>query len=231
MALILNIDTATEYAGVCISEGSHVLAMEESSEQKNHAAFVQSAIKKILSDGALKPTSIAAIAVTQGPGSYTGLRVGLASAKGLCYALKKPLILVNTLEVMALAAIEEAKDKGTKTSDLLFCPMIDARRQEVFTALYNNELQNILAAFALVLDENSFASELADHTIIFSGNGSIKLKELIRHKNAIFSASTHRIQHLAHLSSAAFNLNRFNDIAYSEPFYLKEFYSPAKKKI
>ena len=138
MAFILNIDTATEYAGVCISDAGNILAKEESNEQKNHAIFVQSAIKKILSELALKPVSIAAIAVTQGPGSYTGLRVGLASAKGLCYALNKPLILINTLEVMALASIEATKISGTDISKFLFSPMIDARRQEVFTALYDS---------------------------------------------------------------------------------------------
>jgi len=231
MAFILNIDTATEYAGVCISDAGQILAKEESIEQKNHASFVQSAIKKLLLELALKPFSIEAIAVTQGPGSYTGLRVGMASAKGLCYALKKPLILINTLEVMALAAIEDAKNKGTDISQLLFAPMIDARRQEVFTAVYDNELQNIVAPFALVLDEYSFATELAKHNIIFSGNGNHKLKDLIRHENAIFSNTTHQIAQLAHLSAKAFIQKKFSDLAYSEPFYLKEFFDGSKRKI
>ena len=132
---------------------------------------------------------------------------------------------------MALASIEATKISGTDISKFLFSPMIDARRQEVFTALYDSELQNVLAPFALVLDEYSFATELEKHPIVFSGNGSIKLKGLIRHENAIFSNSTHQISQLSHLSVKAFIQNKFSDLAYSEPFYLKEFYDASKKKI
>ena len=229
MAFILNIDTATEYAGVCISNGKDILAIEESNEQKNHAAFVQSAIKKVLADAGLKPASIEAIAITEGPGSYTGLRVGMASAKGLCYVLKIPLILINTLEVMALASNEATESNKIIMDDLLFCPMIDARRQEVFTALYNNDLQKILPPFASVLDDHSFSLELAKRRIMFSGNGSRKLKELISHRNAIFSDVVHHISQLSFLSAKAFTENKFSNLAYSEPFYLKEFFDPSKK--
>ncbi len=122
MALILNIDTATEYAGVCISNNNAVIAIEQSADQKNHASFVQPAIKKIIETSGYNLQMIEAIAVTAGPGSYTGLRVGLASAKGLCYALNKPLILLNTLEVMASAQIENVKIENKFADNILICP-------------------------------------------------------------------------------------------------------------
>lgn len=228
MALILNIDTATEYAGVCISDGENILAMEESRDQKNHAGFVQSAIKKIIVETGKPFSSIDAIAVTQGPGSYTGLRVGLATAKGLCYALKKPLILINTLEVMALASVRDCNDQQLKNNDILFCPMIDARRMEVFTAIYNNQLENVLPPAAMILDEHSFSKELADHPIIFSGSGSSKLKGLVSHQNVNFSNTKHNVMHLSVLAGIQFKNNKFNDIAYSEPLYLKEFFNIKK---
>ncbi|HEX3025253.1 MAG TPA: tRNA (adenosine(37)-N6)-threonylcarbamoyltransferase complex dimerization subunit type 1 TsaB [Chitinophagaceae bacterium] len=228
MALILNIDTATEYAGVCISDGENVLAIEESRDQKNHAGFVQSAIKKIIVKKGISFSSIDAVAVTQGPGSYTGLRVGLATAKGLCYALKKPLILINTLEVMALASIMESKNKQLKIDEILFCPMIDARRMEVFTAIYNSQLENVLQPTAMILDEHSFSKEPANRSIIFSGSGSSKLQGLLSHQNVIFFNTKHNVIHLSMLAALRFKNNKFNDIAYSEPLYLKEFFNIKK---
>ncbi|OIR05058.1 tRNA threonylcarbamoyladenosine biosynthesis protein TsaB [mine drainage metagenome] len=228
MALILNIDTATDYAGVCISDGENILAMEESRDQKNHAGFVQSAIKKIIVKTGRSFSLIDAIAVTQGPGSYTGLRVGLATAKGLCYALKKPLILINTLEVMALASVLDSKDQQLKNNDILFCPMIDARRMEVFTAIYNNQLENVLPPTAMILDEYSFSKELVNHPIIFSGSGSSKLQGLVSHQNVNFFNTKHNVMHLSVLAGIQFKNNKFNDIAYSEPLYLKEFFNIKK---
>lgn len=228
MALLLNIDTATEYAGVCISDGENILAIEESSDQKNHASFVQPAIKKIIDAAGIKLSSLDAIAVTQGPGSYTGLRVGLSTAKGLCYALNKPLILINTLEAMAIASIQESKIRESKNTNLLFCPMIDARRMEVFTALYTYQLENVLPPTAMILDAQSFSKELIDHQIIFSGCGNIKMKSLVSHQNVNFSNTKHNVKHVSILSQLRFNKNNFNDIAYSEPLYLKEFFSTHK---
>ena len=228
MALILNIDTATEYAGVCISDGENILAIKESRDQKNHASFVQPAIKKILSEVGIKASKLDAIAVTQGPGSYTGLRVGLSTAKGLCYALNKPLILINTLEVMAIASIQDCENQQLENTNFLFCPMVDARRMEVFTALYNNKLDNILPPCAMILDEQSFSKELINHQIIFSGSGNIKMQGLISHQNVNFSNTKHNVKHVSMLSQLRFNMNDFNDIAYSEPLYLKEFFATHK---
>lgn len=228
MPLILNIDTATENAIVCLSDNETIIAIEENHDQKNHAAFVQPAIEKLINTAKTELQNIDCVAVTAGPGSYTGLRVGLASAKGLCYALRKPIILINTLDVMATSIIRENKDQKPKKIKPLFCPMIDARRMEVFMALYDSQLQLILQPEAIIINEDSFAEELSKHSIIFAGNGSNKLKALICHKNAIFSSIQHNASDLSGLSLKAYYNKQFAELAYCEPFYLKEFYHLAK---
>jgi tRNA threonylcarbamoyladenosine biosynthesis protein TsaB len=241
LALLLNIDTATEYAGVCLSDNATVLAREQSNDQKNHATFIQPAIKKTLSASKYTLLEIDAVAVTAGPGSYTGLRVGLATAKGLCYALNKPLILINTLEIMAMASIEETDSQlktgnlttgeaGRKpeTSNCLFCPMIDARRMEVFTAVYDGNLQPLVQPAAVILSAYTFKEYLDDHPIIFSGSGHIKFKTLVHYSNAVFTHVQHHVGHLAIRATKAFEQKQFADIAYSEPFYLKEFFTASQ---
>jgi len=237
--LILNIDTATEYASVCICENGKMLGIEKSFEQKDHASFIQPAIKKLFEDIHQKVSAIDAIAVTGGPGSYTGLRVGLATAKGLCYALNKPLIVLNTLEVMGQAAINEFSKQHKsnlqssttnykpQTTNFLFCPMIDARRMEVFTAIYNEKLQTIATPAAVILEENTFSEYLDKGPIIFSGNGSRKFEKIMHHSNAIFSDVQHSAANMITLGEQYFSHNQFADIAYSEPFYLKEFFTPS----
>lgn len=242
MSLFLNIDTATENASTCISDSEKVLAIEKSIDQKNHASFIQPAIKKLFQSCEQQLSNLDAIAVTAGPGSYTGLRVGLATAKGLCYALNKPLILLNTLEVMAQASINEqlaTKNNqpllhpatGNLQPATLFCPMIDARRMEVFTAIYNDKLQTILPPAAIILNENIFDDYLAVHQIIFSGSGSFKLKNILHHPNVIFSKTQHSAAHMMLLTVKAFTQQQFANIAYSEPFYLKEFFTPSRSVI
>ena len=172
MPLILNIDTATEHASVCLSKDEVVLEVIESNEQKNHASFVQPAIQQLMMRTSWQLSDIDAVAVTSGPGSYTGLRVGLSSAKGICYALDKPLILINTLEVMAESilvhyqSIHQLIDKST-----FICPMIDARRMEVFAAVYDKSMNEKIPAHSLIIDETSFASELISGNVLFCGNG------------------------------------------------------------
>jgi len=221
MALLLNIDTATEQAGVCLSKDGEILAIEETPGQKNHASFIQPAIQRVMQASGSNLSSIDAVAVTAGPGSYTGLRVGLSTAKGLCYALGKPLIMINTLEVMATASI-----LANGEENVLFCPMIDARRMEVFTALYTANRQTILPPTAMVLDETSFQNELSSTTIIFSGSGSTKA-QIIQHTYAVFCSTSYSVKHLAVLALLSYNASRFASLAYSEPFYLKEFYKKA----
>lgn len=231
MPLILHIDTATGNAIVCLNDNERILAVKKNPDQKNHAAFVQPAIEEIFRSANLHLKNIDAVAVTAGPGSYTGLRVGLASAKGLCFALNKPLILINTLEVMAQAAIREIKSATSQITNFLLCPMIDARRMEVFTALYDVHLRIILQPSSMIINETGFAKELSRHKIIFNGNGRLKLESLICNENAIFSAIEHDASDLSALSVKAFNEKQFANLAYSEPLYLKEFFNPASKAI
>jgi len=247
LPLILNIDTATEFASICLSRDAVVIGFEENQEQKNHASFLQPAIKKMMHSLSYTLLDIDAIAVTNGPGSYTGLRVGLASAKGLCFALNKPLILLNTLKVMGLAIRIEELEIGNwklgeneqtrnltndkqQTRNLLFCPMIDARRMEVFTALYDAELNEILKPTSMILDNNSFSNELANYQIIFSGNGSLKMKELQLNNNASFSDVQYSAKNMIGLSEKMFEQKMFADLAYAAPDYHKEFYTTAVKK-
>lgn len=225
MALILNIDTATEEASVCLSRDTEILGMEKSGELKNHAAFLQPAIQRLLTGQQLEPEALDAVAVTAGPGSYTGLRVGLSSAKGLCYALRKPIVLVPTLEVMAVAAIQ-GNPELTDQKDCRFCPMIDARRMEVFTAVYDRNLTLLLPPAALILDENSFATFFGQGPLIFSGSGAGKFQKILTRPDAVFSTIRQDATHLAIRSLGYYREKRFPDLAYCEPYYLKEFYTP-----
>lgn len=227
MALILNIDTATEHASVCLSKDAQLVAIEENHIQKDHAAFIQPAIQKLMQLADYRLQDVDAIAVSNGPGSYTGLRVGLSSAKGLCFALNKPLILINTLEIIASASVQ-LKTENLKQKTL-FCPMIDARRMEVFTALYDQNLNNILSPTAMILNENSFTDHLQTHQIIFSGSGSFKFQNLMQHSNAIFSLTKHNACYMQAIAEKLYSLKNFADVAYSEPFYLKEFYNTQSK--
>lgn len=225
--LLLNIDTATDTASVCLSQNGKVLAITTSHQQKNHASFLQPAIKQIVQQCNINLQQIDAIGVTYGPGSYTGLRVGLSSAKGLCYALNKPLIVVNTLEVMTVQIIKSINENYLNNNDnFLICPMIDARRMEVFTALYNTNIQTIVKPSAMIIDEKSFSDFLAIHTIYFSGNGSSKCNAILTHSNAKFIDTYFTAADMISITEKYFLLQQFANIAYVEPLYLKQFYLP-----
>jgi len=220
MALILNIDTATESATISVAEKDKVIDFITNNNQKDHASFLQPAIKTLLQKLNLPINKLNAIAVSAGPGSYTGLRVGMASAKGLCYALQIPMIALNTLEVMAWSLIKQIEDK-----DALYCPMIDARRLEVFSAVYDHNLAEIIKPHALVIDDNSFKDLLRINKIYFSGSGISKLKNILGNQNATFPDVQLTPNSIAELSWKDFQKERFADIFYSSPFYLKEFYT------
>ena len=220
MSFILNIDTASESAHVSIAKDGLVIQALYSESQKEHASFLQTAIQQLAKLTGIKLTDIDAVAVTAGPGSYTGLRVGMASAKGLCYALQKPLITLNTLEVLAASAIHIFPKYKI---EFLLCPMMDARRMEVFTAIYNSDLKIQLAPCAMILDESSFKNELANNKILFFGSGSAKWKPISEHTNAAFESVQILPQALSNLSYSLFLKNYFTDLVYSEPIYLKDF--------
>ena len=173
MDYILNIHTATEQAIVAICKGETVLDTLTNEDPKCHAAFLHEAINKVLHNNDIPMTKLKAIGVTNGPGSYTGIRVGLAAAKGLCFALGIPLITYNTLEVMAISAIDEIKDKNA-----LYCPMIDARRMEVFTAMYKADMNIVEEPSAKILADGSYEEYLRNKAIYFFGNGSKKMQNI-----------------------------------------------------
>jgi len=227
MALILNIDTAVDVASLCLAKDGEVLSIARNESQKDHASWLHTAIKEIFEKNDLELGSIDAIAVTGGPGSYTGLRIGMATAKGICFALNKPLISLNTLLVMANAAKDVHKNSFGESADVL-CPMIDARRMEVFTAIYTKELEIVKEPAAITLNENSFAEYLSNNSICFFGNGSNKFQAIEKSPQALFSNIKTDASSMVSLSEKSFSEKIFADLAYAEPLYLKEFYTPAK---
>lgn len=220
MGLLLNIDTAIDSASVCLSKDGKVLSISKNEKQKDHASWLHLAIKNIFEKNELRLKCIDAVAITGGPGSYTGLRIGMAAAKGICYALNKPLIILNTLEVMANAAMNENAD--------WLCPMIDARRKEVFTAIYDKGLKTIKEPIAMELNGNSFSEELEKNSVCFFGNGSTKFRAITKNTNALFSEVFVDATAIVSLAEKKIMLNEFADLAYAEPLYLKEFYTPAR---
>ena len=228
MSLILNIDTATQHGSICIARDCKCTALLQNPEQKDHAAWIHPAIQHLLRYANCTLQDLQAVAVTEGPGSYTGLRVAMSTAKGLCYALRIPLITENTLRVMASASVQSRNVTGN-LSEVLHCPMIDARRMEVFTAIYHSSLVEIMPASALVLTTERFLQQLEKNTIIFSGDGSQKFRTLVDHPHAVFADIEFNSTHLAGISNMKFSRNEFVDVAYAEPLYLKEFYTVPKK--
>lgn len=215
-------DTAVSAASICLSSEAGVLGFKTAPGTQETAAWLHVAVQELLQEAFITLTQLSAIAITAGPGSYTGLRIGMATAKGLCYALRIPLITINTLEVMAHAAATEPTD--------LLCPMIDARRMEVFTALYTPALQEVMPTQALVLDATSFADALKSSTITFFGDGSKKFHNLLEHPNAFFKNIDTNAKYVAQLAPHYLATRQFSDLAYSEPIYGKAFFTPAPKR-
>jgi tRNA threonylcarbamoyladenosine biosynthesis protein TsaB len=225
MSLILNIDTASENAHISFAEDGKVLHTLSNGSQKDHASFLQAAIEQLIKSAGIHLKDVDAIAVTAGPGSYTGLRVGMASAKGLCYALKKPLITINMLEVMTASAL---KLFPSDSESFIYCPMMDARRMEVFTAIYKHGLTIYMQPCAMILDESSFEKELSENKIIFFGSGSAKWQNICKHPDAVFKTVAILPESMSDLSNSLFLEKKFTDLAYSEPLYLKEFQTVIK---
>lgn len=231
MAFLLSIDASTNHASVAVAQDNRVLALRSCGEQKEHASFLQPAIAEACKEAGIGVKELQAVAVTTGPGSYTGLRVSLASAKGLCYALQVPLITAGTLEVMALAAQQHMSEFHPHINSYLLCPMIDARRMEVFTAVYNDSLVCVTSPFAHILTADSFTTELSRQPVVFFGTGAGKWEALCQHANAQFEQVNWHAGTLAIKAFQKWEQQEFASLAYSAPLYVKEFHTtvPAKK--
>jgi tRNA threonylcarbamoyladenosine biosynthesis protein TsaB len=231
MSLILNIDTALETAFVSLAENGNLLKFRSNDKQKDHAAWIHESICDLMNETGFSLQDLKAVAVSNGPGSYTGLRVSLSTAKGFCYALKIPLISISTLDLMAAAAINQSSKTLLESIDLL-CPMIDARRMEVYLAVYDKKLNEIVKAQALILSVDFFTHLLKDRSILFVGNGSYKFKDKLLHNGAIFADDINPgAIDMSVLSFAYFKHNRFAELAYSEPLYIKDFFTSAHKPL
>ena len=218
---ILCIETATPVCSIALLKDGQVADIRETDRKNSHAEVITLFIQELFGIYKLDVTDLAAVAVSMGPGSYTGLRIGVSSAKGLCYAGSKPLIAVSTLQSMATGAIEK---KGKAEESALYCPMIDARRMEVYSALFDSSGKEIREIKAEVIDENSFADLLPDHPLYFFGDGADKCRTVITHPNARFLDDFRpSAAYMAPLVMEKFREKQFEDVAYFEPFYLKDF--------
>ena len=228
MTLILSIETATNICSVSLHENHNLLALKESFIAKSHSELVALFIKDILSESDKKHGDLDAVAISKGPGSYTGLRIGTSIAKGICYARDIPLIAINTLEAMALKVL------NYNYANTILCPMIDARRMEVYTLLMNNKKEKLLDTSAKIIDEHSFDDILRKDKMLFFGNGAEKCKKVLGHQdNAYFIPGVNpSASDVGSMAYDFFLKNKFEDLAYFEPFYLKEFriIKPKSKK-
>lgn len=224
MPLLLCIETATDSCSVCVADEKGVVAVKESHHSRAHASLLSVFIDELLKENKIEYSSLDGIAVSCGPGSYTGLRIGAATAKGLCFALEKPLIAVHTLESMA----HLFKNNAAGNADY-FCPMLDARRMEVYTALFNRELKYERPAEAVILEEDFLSDYLQQNNIQFFGSGSIKFKNICKSEHAHFADDFNlSATGLVNLALHKYVQKQFEDIAYFEPFYLKDFAGPKK---
>ncbi len=225
MALILNIDTSTSLCSVALAENARVIALKENNEGLNHSLLLGTYIDDILRENQLEIRQLDAIAVSMGPGSYTGLRIGVSMAKGLCFGATKPLIAINTLQALAHRVSSQIKE------DAWYCPMIDARRMEVYTAFYDKHNQTMIDTKAEIIDENSFRSILQQHPVYFFGNGSDKVKSVLSSLKAHYLDNIETSAcNMTEIAEQKFKQKQFEDVAYFEPFYLKDFIATIPKK-
>jgi tRNA threonylcarbamoyladenosine biosynthesis protein TsaB len=221
VSFILHIDTAINTASICLSDNEQVLFAAHNTQTRESAGWLQPAIQGLVQEAGITLQQLAAVSVSAGPGSYTGLRVGMASAKGLCYALNIPLIMVDTLQALAGAALPYMNG-----ADALLCPMIDARRMEVFTAIYDRELLEVLAPTNVIVEASSFDTWLQQHAVYFFGNGSNKVKAVVHHPAAVFIEVQANAANLVPLAYKQYVQQQFAPLAYAEPKYVKGFYNP-----
>ncbi|MCM1450292.1 MAG: tRNA (adenosine(37)-N6)-threonylcarbamoyltransferase complex dimerization subunit type 1 TsaB [Clostridiales bacterium] len=228
MATILNIDTSTHVCSVALSSDGMIIHHCEDFQGMNHATLLSGFIKQCLDVASTHGMKLDAIAVSLGPGSYTGLRIGLSEAKGLAYALDIPLIGIDTLMLMAVHIMFNVDVEP----DALFAPMIDARRMEVYTAVYDMMLNPLTPPTPLILEPDSYEKYLHDHKVYFGGDGSVKARSVIQSPNFIWVEDVNPLAvDMAALADKAYMNRQFLDLAYSVPNYLKEYQATKPKKL
>ncbi|WP_028891438.1 tRNA (adenosine(37)-N6)-threonylcarbamoyltransferase complex dimerization subunit type 1 TsaB [Tenacibaculum sp. 47A_GOM-205m] len=223
MATILNIETATKNCSVSIAkDGVNIILQELNDGNYSHAEKLHPFIQQVVQEAKMSFNDIDAVAVSKGPGSYTGLRIGVSAAKGLCFAFDKPLISIETLHSLA---------HKTTIKEGVIVPMLDARRMEVYAAVYDSNYNQLREIKAEIIDENSFQEYLSKGKVYFLGDGAEKCKEVITHENAVFIDGKHpSAKEMAQLSYDKYKKNDIEDVAYFEPFYLKDFVVTPEKK-
>lgn len=228
MSCILHIETSTEVCSVALSQDSSCIFTQESAGRYEHGESLGTYVDQALSYADSHAIPLDAVAVSCGPGSYTGLRIGVSMAKGLCYGLGVPLIAIPTLKLMGVPLLlGDDLPEGA-----LLCPMIDARRMEVYSAVYDRALKEVRSPAAVVVDSDSFARELEQGEVWFFGNGASKCREVITHRNAHFVDGVRPLaQWMFPLAEMAFARQEFADVAYFEPYYLKEFVASVPRRL
>ena len=221
VSTILNIETSTRVCSVCLSVDGETVSIRESFVKNSHAENITLFSEAVLKEADLEWKDLDAVAVSKGPGSYTGLRIGVSTAKGFCFALDIPLIAIGTLKAMAAGMIGQTESPG----DYLFCPMIDARRMEVYAAVFDADLNVVKKTEAVIVDEDSFSDLLLKNKMIFGGDGAPKCKTVLSHQeNAVFYDDFNpSSDYMSRLAEEKFSRSEFEDVAYFEPFYLKDF--------
>lgn len=221
--MILCLETSTAVCSVALVKEGNVIALRESLDGQNHAEKITLFIDEVMKEAKGAYKDLDAIAVSKGPGSYTGLRIGVSTAKGLCYAMEKPLIAIDTLAAMAQGFISQQPTANSQSP--ILCPMIDARRMEVYSAFFNEKMERTTETEALIIDENSFMELKQDHHLYLFGDGADKLFTLFEKEENITVVEKFHCSaaYMATLAEKSFNEQDFVDTAYFEPFYLKDF--------
>ncbi|MBR0053009.1 MAG: tRNA (adenosine(37)-N6)-threonylcarbamoyltransferase complex dimerization subunit type 1 TsaB [Bacteroidales bacterium] len=227
MARILLIETSTAQLSTALSEDGTVTASRISGEPRMQAALTAPFVKEVLDERGLKTSDLDAVCVGKGPGSYTGLRVGVSTAKGLCFGAGIPLLSAGTLDIL----VQEAHRLGVVPEGCRYIvPMVDARRMEVYTAVFTPEGRQLTETRPIVVEAGSFAAELAEGPVLFIGDGALKCREMLTSPNAFFADAFPSALAMAPLAEAAYAEKRFEDVAYFEPFYLKDFVATVSRK-
>lgn len=230
MQYIIHIDSSHNVCSVTISNNAkEIVGYKEITEPNKHSQLLSVYVDELLSEHSIDKGNIVAVALSHGPGSYTGLRIGASLAKGICYGLSIPLVAIDTLAIMASWFVKNNQEVVAETDVL--CPMIDARRMEVYVAKYSKKGEELSPVNAVVVDESSFEKDLSNSKVHFFGNGASKCSEVITSENAIFHDEFQLSSRgMVDLSWNYFEAERFEDIAYYEPLYLKEFIATVSKK-